>query len=100
MASDPGAGTAAVRGDLGALPPDVPAALVMNSHITGLAVARSLGAAGVPVVGLDDEPGGLGQHSRHLTALLHCPSPTDNRGRALAGFLDRLAGLSDDLALR
>jgi D-aspartate ligase len=63
----------------------------MNSHITGLAVARSLGRAGVPVVGLDDEPGGLGQHSRHLTALLHCPSPTDDGGRALAGFLERLA---------
>lgn len=92
MSSDPVAGTAAVRGDLGALPPDVPAAVVMNSHITGLAVARSLGGAGVPVVGLDDEPGGLGQHSRHLTALLHCPSPTDDGGGALAGFLDRLAG--------
>jgi len=64
----------------------------MNSHITGLAVARSLGRAGVPVVGLDDEPGGLGQHTRHLTALLHCPAPTVGGGRALAGFLDRLAG--------
>jgi D-aspartate ligase len=73
------------------LPPDVPAAVVMNSHITGLAVARSLGRAGVPVVGLDDEPGGLGQHSRHLTALLHCPSPMQDGGRALAGFLERLA---------
>jgi D-aspartate ligase len=74
------------------LPPDVPAAVVMNSHITGLAVARSLGHAGIPVVGLDDEPGGLGQHSRHLTALLHCPSPTRDGGGALAGFLERLAG--------
>lgn len=64
----------------------------MNSHITGLAVARSLGRAGIPVVGLDDEPGGLGQHSRHLTALLHCPSPTRDGGGALAGFLERLAG--------
>jgi predicted ATP-grasp superfamily ATP-dependent carboligase len=70
----------------------VPAAVVMNSHITGLAVARSLGRAGVPVVGLDDEPGGLGQHSRHLTALLHCPSPSADDGRALAEFLRGLAG--------
>src|SRR6266568_131992 len=62
----------------------------MNSHITGLAVARSLGRAGVPVVGLDDEPGGLGQHSRHLTALLHCPSPTTDGGRALAEHRDLL----------
>ena len=91
VASVPASGTTPIRGDLGALPPDVPAAVVMNSHITGLAVARSLGRAGVPVVGLDDEAGGLGQHSRHLTALLHCPSPTEDGGGALASFLDRLA---------
>jgi D-aspartate ligase len=92
VVSVPEPDTTPIRGDLGALPPDVPAAVVMNSHITGLAVARSLGRAGVPVVGLDDEPGGLGQHSRHLTALLHCPSPTTDGGRALAEFLERLAG--------
>jgi hypothetical protein len=39
------------------LPADTPAALVMNMHITGLAVARSLGRQGIPVVGLDDERG-------------------------------------------
>jgi D-aspartate ligase len=98
--ADPGApaarpslpsGLATVRGELGALPSDVPAAVVMNSHVTGLAVARSLGRAGVPVIGLDDEPGGLGQHTRHLTALLRCPAPTEDGGRALAGFLDRMA---------
>jgi D-aspartate ligase len=92
VASVPEPGVTPIRGDLGALPADVPAAVVMNSHITALAVARSLGGAGVPVVGLDDEPGGLGQHSRHLTALLHCPSPTAAGGGALADFLVRLAG--------
>ena len=65
------------------LPGPVPAALVMNTHITGLAVARSLGRAGVPVVGLDDERGGLGQSSRHLAGLGLVPGPTVDDGRAL-----------------
>ena len=67
------------------LPAELPAALVMNMHITGLAVARSLGRQGVPVVGLDDERGGLGQSSRHLAGLGLVPSPTDDE--ALAGHL-------------
>ena len=72
------------------LPPSPPAALVMNTHITGLAVARSLGRAGVPVIGLDDERGGLGQHSRHLTGLGLVPGPTVDDGRALADHLSAL----------
>ncbi len=64
------------------LPADTPAALVMNMHITGLAVARSLGRQGVPVVGLDDERGGLGQSSRHLAGLGLVPSPTDDEALA------------------
>lgn len=50
-------------------------ALVMNMHITGLAVTRSLARAGVPVLGLDKERGGLGQHSRHLSGLGLVPAP-------------------------
>jgi len=69
------------------LPASPPAALVMNTHITGLAVARSLGRAGVPVVGLDDERGGLGQSSRHLAGLGLVPGPTVDDGRALAEHL-------------
>ena len=72
------------------LPASLPAALVMNTHITGLAVARSLGRAGVPVIGLDDERGGLGQHSRHLTGLGLVPGPTVDGGRALADHLSAL----------
>ena len=79
------------------LPPSPPAALVMNMHITGLAVARSLGRAGVPVVGLDDERGGLGQSSRHLAGLGLVPGPTVDDGRALA---DHLAGLGPSFAER
>ena len=72
------------------LPASPPAALVMNSHITGLAVARSLGRQGVPVVGLDDERGGLGQHSRHLAGLGLVPGPTVEDGQALADHLSAL----------
>ena len=79
------------------LPAAVPAALVMNTHITGLAVTRSLGRAGVPVLGLDDERGGLGQHSRHLTGLGLVPGPTVDDGAALA---DHLAALGPSFAER
>ena len=79
------------------LPATPPAALVMNTHITGLAVARSLGRAGVPVVGLDDERGGLGQSSRHLAGLGLVPGPTVDDGRALA---DHLAALGPCFAER
>ncbi|MGZ6825686.1 MAG: carboxylate--amine ligase [Mycobacteriales bacterium] len=56
--------------------PGVPA-LVMNMHVTGLAVTRSLSRAGVAVLGLDKEPGGLGHHTRHLAALGRVPGPED-----------------------
>ena len=72
------------------LPADVPAAIVMNTHITGLAVARSLGRAGIPVLGLDKERGGLGQHSRHLTGLGLVPGPEVDDGAALADHLATL----------
>jgi predicted ATP-grasp superfamily ATP-dependent carboligase len=68
--------------------PAAPAALVMNMHITGLAVTRSLGRAGIPVVGLDDERGGLGQSSRYLAGLGLVPGPADDE--ALADHLTRL----------
>ena len=73
------------------------AALVMNTHVTGLAVARSLGRAGVPVLGLDKERGGLGQHSRHLAGLGLVPGPDVDGGSALA---DHLAALGPAFAER
>lgn len=73
------------------LPEDPPAALVMNTHITGLAVARSLGRAGVPVLGLDKERGGIGQSSRHLAGLGLVPGPEVDGGAALAEHLLALA---------
>ncbi|MCW2666241.1 MAG: putative ATP-grasp enzyme-like protein [Frankiales bacterium] len=79
------------------LPAGIPAALVMNTHITGLAVARSLGRAGVPVLGLDKERGGLGQHSRHLSGLGLVPGPAVDGGAALA---DHLVALGPSFADR
>ena len=65
---------------------DMPAALVFNCHITGLAVARSLGRRGVPVIGLDRDPNGYGLHSRYTTVAGLCPYPLDDE----RGFIDLL----------
>ena len=86
--------------------PGVPA-LVMNMHITGLAVTRSLARAGVQVLGLDKERGGLGQHSRHLAGLGLVPGPQDDealRDHLLAlgpSFVERpvLFACNDDWVL-
>jgi D-aspartate ligase len=63
-----------------------PAAVVFNCHITGLAVARSLGSRGVPVIGLDRDPSGLGLHSRFTKLAGRCPYPLENE----RGFIDLL----------
>lgn len=65
---------------------ETPAALVFNCHITGLAVARSLGRRGVPIVGLDREENGYGLHSRYTTVAGRCPYPLDDE----RGFIDLL----------
>ncbi|MFY9555714.1 MAG: carboxylate--amine ligase [Blastocatellia bacterium] len=65
---------------------EMPAALVFNCHITGLAVSRSLGRRGVPVIGLDRDEGGYGLHSRFTTLAGRCPYPLDDE----RGFIDLL----------
>jgi D-aspartate ligase len=65
---------------------EMPAALVFNCHITGLAVARSLGRRGVPVIGLDRDESGYGLHSRYTTVAGRCPYPLDDE----RGFIDLL----------
>ncbi|CAN5268983.1 hypothetical protein BH23CHL1_BH23CHL1_20690 [soil metagenome] len=50
-----------------------PAAIVFNSHITGLAVTRSLGRRDVPVIALDPDPKGYGLASRYATVTALCP---------------------------
>src|SRR5215211_262627 len=53
---------------------DRPAAIVCNAHITGLAVARSLARRGVPVIGLDREPYGVGLASKAMVEHLRRPA--------------------------
>ena len=63
-----------------------PPALVFNCHITGLAVARSLGRRGVQVIGLDRDENGYGLHSRYTTVAGRCPYPLDDE-RAFVDLL-------------
>ncbi len=50
------------------------AAVIFNSHITGLAVARSLGRRGVPVIALDRDPKGYALASKYATVTALCPN--------------------------
>ena len=84
MIDDPRELIAAVRQKINSS--EMPAALVFNCHITGLAVARSLGRRGVPIVGLDREESGYGLHSRYTTVAGRCPYPLDDE----RGFIDLL----------
>lgn len=72
---------------------EMPAALIFNCHITGLAVARSLGRRGVPIVGLDREENGYGLHSRYTTIAGRCPYPLDDE----RGFIDLLVEIGGAL---
>ncbi len=65
---------------------ELPPAIVFNCHITGLAVARSLGQRGVPVIALDRDAKGFGLHSRFVTASARCPYPLDDE----RAFIDLL----------
>ena len=55
-------------------PQEKHAAIVFNSHITGLAVARSLGRHGVPVIALDRDPKGYALASKYVTVSALCPN--------------------------
>src|SRR4029079_14736699 len=57
---------------------DRPGALVFNCHITGLAVARSLGRRGVPFIGLGRDDSGCGLHSRYTKVAGRCPYPLED----------------------
>ena len=70
-----------------------PAAVVFNCHITGLAVARSLGRQGVPVVALDRDNKGYGLHSRYTAVAGLCPYPLDDE----PGFIRLLMEIGSTL---
>ncbi|GAC1362113.1 MAG: hypothetical protein NVSMB44_16900 [Ktedonobacteraceae bacterium] len=75
-------------------PSPLPAAVIFNSHITGLAVARSLGRRGVPVIALDHDPAGYALASRYVTAAALCPNVLEDE----RGFIDFLLALGRQLA--
>lgn len=80
----------AVRG----IPASGPApALVFNAHITGLAVVRSLGRRGVPVIALDPDPRGFALRSRYATVAGRVPYVLDDD----AGFVTRLLEIGEAL---
>ncbi len=72
---------------------ELPAAVIFNSHITGLAVARSLGRRGVPVVALDRDAAGYALASKYVTASALCPNVLEDE----AGFVDFLLALGQEL---
>ena len=72
---------------------EMPAALVFNCHITGLAVARSLGKRGVPVIGLDRDENGYGLHSKLTAVAGRCPYPLDDE----RAFIDSLLEIGAEL---
>jgi D-aspartate ligase len=84
MIDDPRELIAAVRNRINSS--EMPGVLVFNCHITGLAVARSLGRRGVPVIGLDQDENGYGLHSRYTTLAGRCPYPLEDE----RAFIDLL----------
>jgi predicted ATP-grasp superfamily ATP-dependent carboligase len=84
MFSDSSSLIATIKEQVNAM--ELPPALVFNCHITGLAVARSLGRRGVPIIALDRDTKGFGLHSRFVTAAALCPYPLDDE----RAFIDLL----------
>jgi D-aspartate ligase len=68
-------------------------AIVCNAHITGLAVARSLDAAGVPVIAIDRDPDGVAPYSNAVDHAGRVTYPLDDE----AGFRDDVEHLADRL---
>jgi len=66
----------------------VPTAFVLNVSTAGLGAIRSLGRAGVPVVGLDPDSNHVGFRSRYCEARV-CPHPVREPERLLEYLLEQ-----------
>ena len=75
-----------------------PTAFVLALGFPGLGAVRSLGRAGVPVVGLDPTPGGVGFASRYCVAA-RCPNPTTEPERMIEYLLDHARRLDEPAVL-
>ena len=73
----------------------LPHAVVMNLYYTGLGIARSLGKAGVPVMGLTSQRGAYGNFTRYAKTVI-CP---DSREEPEA-LLEFLTGMGRELGGR
>lgn len=69
-------------------------AVVLGLFATGLGAVRSLARAGVPVVGMDDDPGMPGFRSRYCTAL-RCPDPVREPDRLVDALLRHAAAAGE-----
>jgi len=67
---------------------DGPVAFVLNVSLAGLGAIRSLGRAGVPVVGLDPDPRHVGFSSRYCDAII-CPHPVNEPEQLVRFLLDQ-----------
>jgi len=63
-------------------------AVILSSHITGLAAARALGARGVPVTAVYYDPKDMGYVSRYVTRAVPAPHPVHEEGPFLDLLLD------------
>lgn len=75
-------------------PREGPTAFVLNVSLAGLGAIRSLGRAGVTVIGLDPDPGHAGFASHYCTAL-QCPHPVHAPDALLEFLLDQGRQLSE-----
>lgn len=75
------------------LPKSRPPAIIFNSHITGLAVARSLGSEGVPIIALDRDGRAYGLHSKYVSVAALCPNPLTNERE----FVELLLQIGENL---
>ena len=72
-----------------------PAVVFPARQTNSLAVMRSLGRRGIPVIGLDDVPLSAGFFSRFCTGML-CPNPRQDDGP----FVEFLIGLGKTFATK
>lgn len=68
--------------------------MVISGHVAGLAVMRSLGRAGVPVVALRHDPGEFGHRSRWVSEEIRVPHPEHEE----SAFVERLFELVERFA--
>jgi predicted ATP-grasp superfamily ATP-dependent carboligase len=71
-----------------------PTAFVLNISTAGLGAIRSLGRAGIPVVGLDPDQRHVGFRSRYCTAR-QCPHPVREPGQLVAFLLEQARALDE-----